>query len=112
MSDGRVVCIVDDDEAVRHGGDSLLRSIGLPVSAFESAEDFLSSDWVQMARCLILDLQDAGMGGLELRSGSSRMATESRSSSSVPTATLRSTPGRWRRARSRSCRSRSMERPC
>ena len=67
MSDGRVVSIVDDDEAVRQGVDSLLRSIGLPVAAFESAEDFLSSDWVPMTRCLILDLRMPAWAAFELQ---------------------------------------------
>ena len=37
------VSIVDDDEAVRESVDGLLRSVGLETTAFDSAEEFLSS---------------------------------------------------------------------
>ena len=61
------VSIVDDDEAIRDAIDSLFRSVGLPVAAFGSAEEFLRSPQVRTTRCLILDIRMAGMDGLELQ---------------------------------------------
>jgi FixJ family two-component response regulator len=61
------VSIVDDDEAIRESLDSLFRSVGVPVAVFESAEQFLRSPQVRTTRCLILDIQMAGMDGLELQ---------------------------------------------
>jgi FixJ family two-component response regulator len=67
MSEGRVVAIVDDDDAVRQGVDSLLRSAGLPVVAFASAEDLIGSRHLWTIGCLILDLWMPGMRDLELQ---------------------------------------------
>jgi FixJ family two-component response regulator len=38
-----VVSIVDDDQAVRHALDSLIRSLGWQVRMYKSAEEFFSS---------------------------------------------------------------------
>ena len=61
------VSIVDDDESVREAIRSLLRSVGLSVDVFASAEDFLKSERVRDAACLILDVRMPGMSGLELQ---------------------------------------------
>jgi two-component system response regulator FixJ len=67
MSDNinRVVCIVDDDEAVRDSLGLLLESTGLSTRRYESADAFLQADAQEMA-CLILDLHMPGTSGLEL----------------------------------------------
>jgi FixJ family two-component response regulator len=62
------IAIVDDDESVREAAVSLFRSMGLEAVGFASAEEFLSSDGVERASCLVLDLQMPGMGGLRLQS--------------------------------------------
>jgi FixJ family two-component response regulator len=67
LGKGPVVSVVDDDESVRQAIEGLLRSAGLQVAAFASAEEFLRSRHLQTAACLILDLQMPGMGGLELQ---------------------------------------------
>lgn len=67
MSKRALVSIVDDDESIRQALNSLFRSAGLQVAAFASAEEFLGSPHVATTRCLILDLQMAGMGGLQLQ---------------------------------------------
>jgi FixJ family two-component response regulator len=67
MLDAPVVSIVDDDEAVRQALEGLLRSVGVQVAAFASAEEFLGSGQLQSTGCLILDLWMPGMGGLELQ---------------------------------------------
>jgi FixJ family two-component response regulator len=61
------IVIVDDDEAIRESIDSLFRSVGLSVAGFGSAEEFLRSPEVRSTCCLILDIQMAGMDGLELQ---------------------------------------------
>lgn len=61
------VLIVDDDESVREAISSLLRSIGLEVKVFASAEQFLDSDYQHNADCLILDVRMPGMTGLQLQ---------------------------------------------
>ena len=67
MSKRDLVSIVDDDESIRQALSRLFRSAGLPIAVFASAEEFLGSPHVATTRCLILDLQMAGMGGLQLQ---------------------------------------------
>jgi FixJ family two-component response regulator len=63
-----IVSIVDDDESVRLALRSLVRSLGLIVCAFASAEEFLQSPHVNDTSCLITDVQMPGMSGIELQS--------------------------------------------
>ena len=60
------VIVVDDDDAVRQTVDVVLRSLGLRVTGFASAEAFLRSKQPQKAACAIVDLNLPGMNGLEL----------------------------------------------
>ena len=61
-----LVAVVDDDIAVRESLESLIRSVGMGVKVFSSAEDFLSSDGPIKPDCLILDVRMPGMSGIEL----------------------------------------------
>jgi len=67
MSKERVVCVVDDDESIRLAVEGLLRSVGLPVAIFASAEEFLGSPARRRTGCLVLDLSLPGMSGAELQ---------------------------------------------
>jgi len=67
MCDESLICVVDDDESVRQALDGLLRSAGLRVATFASAEAFLGSKELQSTECLILDLRMPGMDGRELQ---------------------------------------------
>jgi FixJ family two-component response regulator len=58
------VFVVDDDDAVRTSLRLLLKSVGLPVETFGSAQEFLDAD---RAGCLVLDIRMPGMSGLELQ---------------------------------------------
>jgi FixJ family two-component response regulator len=62
-----LISIVDDDESVRIGMTSLVRSLGYDVQSYESAEDFLQSQERHGSSCLISDIQMPGIGGLELQ---------------------------------------------
>jgi FixJ family two-component response regulator len=72
---GARISIVDDDESMREAIKTLIRSIGLSVEEFSSAEDFLYSGRSQVVDCLILDIRMVGLGGLELQR---RLAADNR----------------------------------
>lgn len=59
--------VVDDDESVRESLPDLLREFGFSARAFSSAEEFLSSGYVDETNCLILDVAMPGMSGPELQ---------------------------------------------
>jgi FixJ family two-component response regulator len=62
-----VIAVVDDDIAVRESLESLIRSIGMKVKVFASAEEFLNSSNGRKVDCLILDVRLPGMSGFELQ---------------------------------------------
>ncbi len=61
------VYIVDDDQAIRHAMELLMRSVGLDYEIFHSADDFLADYTNDRAGCLVLDIRMPGLGGLELQ---------------------------------------------
>lgn len=61
------VYVVDDDAAVRSSLGMLLRSVGLPVMGYASANDFLAHYDPRHPGCLVLDVRMPGMSGLELQ---------------------------------------------
>lgn len=68
MSEQRpVVYVVDDDPAIRSLLIKLVKSIGLPVEAFASSQEFLSSARPEGPACLVLDVRLPGLSGLELQ---------------------------------------------
>jgi FixJ family two-component response regulator len=62
-----LITVVDDDDSVRDSIQSLIRSVGFRASSFASAEEFLQSDFLHKASCLILDVRMTGMTGLKLQ---------------------------------------------
>jgi FixJ family two-component response regulator len=62
-----VIAIVDDDPSAREGLSSLIRSAGLRVETFESAQEFLARPATEAPSCLLLDLQLPGLSGLDLQ---------------------------------------------
>jgi FixJ family two-component response regulator len=63
----RVVFVVDDDVSVRDALGSLVRSAGLGVQTFASAQEFLTSPRSDSASCLVLDVRLPGLSGLDLQ---------------------------------------------
>jgi RNA polymerase sigma factor (sigma-70 family) len=61
------VFIVDDDAEVRAALQLLMQSVGLPVEAFASAQDYLEGFDPERPGCLVLDIRMPGMSGLELQ---------------------------------------------
>jgi FixJ family two-component response regulator len=61
------VFIVEDDEPVRRSLARLIRSAGLKVETFESAQHFLASSRADVPSCLVLDVKLPGLSGLELQ---------------------------------------------
>jgi len=62
-----LIAIVDDDPSVRESLESLIRSTGLRVEAFASAQEFLARPQGDAPSCLVLDLQLPGLSGLDLQ---------------------------------------------
>jgi len=62
-----VVFIVDDDVSVREALKNLLRSVGLRVETFGTAQEFLSSQHADAPGCLVLDVRLPGLSGLDLQ---------------------------------------------
>jgi FixJ family two-component response regulator len=61
------VFVVDDDASVREALGRLLRSAGLKVEAFASAEDFLIRPRAASPSCLVLDVRLPDLSGLDLQ---------------------------------------------
>jgi len=66
-SDDPIVFVVDDDYRVREALSSLIASVGLRVTAYGSAAEFLEADKPDQPACLVLDLQLPGPSGLDLQ---------------------------------------------
>jgi FixJ family two-component response regulator len=67
MSNDAMVFVIDDDESIRESLRSLLRSVGLGVETFASAQEFLQSARPDVPACLILDVRMPGLSGLDLQ---------------------------------------------
>lgn len=61
------VYVVNDDPAIREATDSLVRSAGLSVETFASAQDFLHSKPGDASGCVVLDVGLPGLSGLDLQ---------------------------------------------
>ena len=65
--DPSIVMIVDDDDSIRRAVRRLMKSFGIAVETFASAEEFLGSERLEKTSCLILDVHMPGMDGLQLQ---------------------------------------------
>ena len=71
-----IVRVVDDDVSIRESLKSLIRSVGLRVEVFASAEEFLRSKRPDVPGCLVLDVQLPGLSGFDLQSRMAEIAME------------------------------------
>ena len=62
-----IVYVIDDDAQTRDGLKNLMRSVGLHVEVFASAQDFLRSKRPDVPACLVLDVRLRGLSGLDLQ---------------------------------------------
>ena len=62
-----VVFVVDDDSSVREAIKSLIKSVGLRVETFETAQQFLQSKRPEVPGCVVLDVRLPGLSGLDLQ---------------------------------------------
>ena len=62
-----VVYVVEDETAMRNAVSGLLRSVGLNVITFGSADDFLETKCLDIPGCLVLDIRLPGLSGLGLQ---------------------------------------------
>ena len=57
--------LVDDDEAIRDALSWLLKSRGIPCTAYRSAEEFLAAWNRELSGCIVLDMRMSGISGLD-----------------------------------------------
>jgi len=65
MTQPGTVFVVDDDQSVRESLGSLIRSVGLRVELFASAQEFLARKRPETPSCLVLDVRLPGVSGLD-----------------------------------------------
>ena len=74
-TDGTVF-IVDDDPSMRESLRNLIRSVGLRVELFASAQEFLRSKRPDVPICLVLDVRLPGLSGLDLQRRTTEVGME------------------------------------
>lgn len=62
-----MVFVVDDDESVRKALKRLIKSVGLNVETFATAQEFLFREKYEGPSCLVLDVRMPGLSGLDLQ---------------------------------------------
>lgn len=61
------VFVVDDDASVRRSLARLIRSIGLKVEVFSSAQEFLNRNYYDGPGCMVLDVRMPGLSGIQFQ---------------------------------------------
>jgi RNA polymerase sigma factor (sigma-70 family) len=62
-----IVYVIDDDAAIREAIKGLIRSVGMRVETFASAQEFMASSRPDAPACLVLDVRMPGLSGLDLQ---------------------------------------------
>ena len=62
-----IVLVVDDDVSVREALAGLIRSAGMTVETFATAQEFLAHPRPDAPGCLVLDIRLPGLSGLDLQ---------------------------------------------
>lgn len=92
----RTVGVVDDDPGILRALRRLLRTVGLSVETFTSAEALLASENLQRMDCLVVDIHLGGMSGFDLQQ---RLAETGRSIPIIFITALDDSPTRERARR-------------
>jgi two-component system, LuxR family, response regulator FixJ len=66
MATDAIVYVIDDDEAVRHSIEFLLRTSGVAARTYDSASAFLDALPTIDSGCIITDVRMPGISGIEL----------------------------------------------
>jgi FixJ family two-component response regulator len=61
-----LICVVDDDAALRESLSDLLRAAGYRAVCFESTESFLASEERRRCGCVVADIHMSGLTGIDL----------------------------------------------
>jgi FixJ family two-component response regulator len=67
MNSQKIICVIDDEEAIRLALSTLIRAVGMRVETFESAEAFLKFYEGHTCNCIIADIQMPGLSGIALK---------------------------------------------
>lgn len=67
MTEGRLIHLVDDDEAIRHSASFMLRHSGFRVKTYPDGVTFLAQVSDAEPGCILLDVQMPGKDGLEVQ---------------------------------------------
>lgn len=62
-----IVYVIDDDPSVRQAIEGLIRSVGMRVETFDSAQEFLASSRPDAPACAVVDVRMPGLSGLDLQ---------------------------------------------
>ena len=62
----KLICIVDDDEAVADSLQALLETFGFNVQSYSSGSEFLADERHRAAGCLLIDQHMPGISGLDV----------------------------------------------
>jgi FixJ family two-component response regulator len=62
-----IVFVIDDEDLVRRGLESLVKSSGIRVETFASAPEFMQAKRPDAPGCLVLDVRLPGLSGLDLQ---------------------------------------------
>ena len=62
-----IVFVVDDDDGVRRALERLIKSVGLTVETFASAQELLDRDPPDRPACVVTDVRMPGLSGLDLQ---------------------------------------------
>jgi len=65
--DNNLICILDDDAAVRDSLETLLRSADHQVRGFSTPEEFLAFEGLDATACLVLDIHLGQANGLDFQ---------------------------------------------
>ena len=68
MQPETIIYVIDDDDAVRHSLEFLLKTAGVSVRSFESAAEFLEIMPQIRSGCVVTDVRMPGITGIELLS--------------------------------------------